>query len=326
MRYVAFIILALSLSTGSIAQEDNGLGRIQQRADLSRTLPNGWINAPAGVEPDTTSPWRYYPLHIGNVWEYEWENGFMRHGIDRDTVIDNVNYVIFQLQFFNSSGGSADVFESPLRYDTMSATVLVRSPDGVEGPHRYAKCRLDYDFGETAKCLNAVVRGGPDSLYVFGSEPPADTLFNATFKIFDYGLGVYEFVAGIGNVFEYNDKSSYVHRLRYAIIDDVVYGAPVIPVGTEGVAPRDSHLTILRVSPNPFRTRTHVEFEVSQTGPIRIDIFNMLGQRVRHIDLGVLASGSHVLELEGRGLAAGQYGVHIQSNRHGATVMVVRLL
>src|SRR5690554_4987215 len=34
-------------------------------------VPGSDFTRPGGdVEPDTTSPWRYFPLHVGDAWEY----------------------------------------------------------------------------------------------------------------------------------------------------------------------------------------------------------------------------------------------------------------
>lgn len=59
-------------------------------------------------------------------------------------------------------------------------------------------------------------------------------------------------------------------------------------------------LGALRVSPNPFRGGTEVRFELGRRGAVQAMLFDAAGRRVRTLQTGVLAAGSHMLAWDGR--------------------------
>ncbi len=70
--------------------------------------------------------------------------------------------------------------------------------------------------------------------------------------------------------------------------------------------------------PNPFNPQTKFRFELRQPAPIRVDVFNVAGQRVRQIHSGVLAAGTHEMTWDGNDkngapAASGLYILSVQS-------------
>ncbi len=47
--------------------------------------------------------------------------------------------------------------------------------------------------------------------------------------------------------------------------------------------------------PNPFRTETAVRFELAQTGPVAVDVYDVAGRRVRNLVSGTRAAGAHAV-------------------------------
>lgn len=70
-------------------------------------------------------------------------------------------------------------------------------------------------------------------------------------------------------------------------------------------------LRSLRITPNPFNPEAVVSFAISRSGPLRADLFDVHGRRVRSVIDGVLPAGPHVVTLGtregGSGLASGVY-------------------
>jgi len=96
--------------------------------------------------------------------------------------------------------------------------------------------------------------------------------------------------------------------------DSPVYGQATPPLPTYQLVP---------AAPNPFQTRTSFTLTVSATQPIRIELFNLLGQRVRLLYEGVLSAHTpYVFEIEAGDLPGGLYLYRIQ----GATFSVTRRL
>ncbi|MFA7330183.1 MAG: FlgD immunoglobulin-like domain containing protein [Candidatus Delongbacteria bacterium] len=64
--------------------------------------------------------------------------------------------------------------------------------------------------------------------------------------------------------------------------------------------------------PNPFNPETTLRFTLAQAGPVRLEIFNLAGQRVRVLQNGELPAGAHSLRFDardesGRELGSGLY-------------------
>jgi hypothetical protein len=65
--------------------------------------------------------------------------------------------------------------------------------------------------------------------------------------------------------------------------------------------------------PNPFNPSTVVSYRLSVSGEARVDVFNVLGQRVATLFDGVQAAGSHTVTFDAAGLPSGMYLVVLES-------------
>lgn len=60
--------------------------------------------------------------------------------------------------------------------------------------------------------------------------------------------------------------------------------------------------------PNPFNPETLIRFDLAQAGAVRLEIFNLAGQRVRLLSDGELAAGTHALRFDARDDAGRELG------------------
>ncbi len=81
---------------------------------------------------------------------------------------------------------------------------------------------------------------------------------------------------------------------------------PEIPTAVEQ-EPTPKAFTLARAYPNPFRTSTTIGYELRQAAPVTLSVYDALGRRVRLLELGRQAAGSHQVRLDADGLAAGLY-------------------
>jgi hypothetical protein len=65
--------------------------------------------------------------------------------------------------------------------------------------------------------------------------------------------------------------------------------------------------------PNPFSRNTTIRYELSEPGPVRLELFDLAGRSVRTLVDEVLPAGAHTTALDGEGLAAGSYIYRIAS-------------
>jgi hypothetical protein len=71
--------------------------------------------------------------------------------------------------------------------------------------------------------------------------------------------------------------------------------------------------------PNPFNPTTRIRFGLPVTSPVRLEVFNALGQMVASLAEGVLDPGYHEVSLDGASLASGVYLYRLQAGTFVAT-------
>jgi hypothetical protein len=79
--------------------------------------------------------------------------------------------------------------------------------------------------------------------------------------------------------------------------------------------------------PNPFNPTTNIVFELASATEVNIDIFNILGQRVASLPLGLRSVGQHEVSFDASNLSSGTYFVRmqvgngVQSRTHTMTLL-----
>jgi hypothetical protein len=93
------------------------------------------------------------------------------------------------------------------------------------------------------------------------------------------------------------------------------------------VAPslRPAGLELFEAVPNPFNPETVLHLNVRAADPVRLDVFNLRGERVRRLHDGPMAAGSHAIRFDARGLAAGVYLVEARQAGRSAVQRVCYL-
>ena len=86
----------------------------------------------------------------------------------------------------------------------------------------------------------------------------------------------------------------------------------------------------MRIAPNPSAGVSRIAFDLPSGGRRRIDIYDVMGRRVRTLDDGVLAPGSYVEVWDGRGeggalIQAGLYFVRLQAAGETTVARCLRL-
>lgn len=92
---------------------------------------------------------------------------------------------------------------------------------------------------------------------------------------------------------------------------------------TNGTVPRPSVLS--RNYPNPFNPRTTIEFEIPRSGHLKLDIINILGQRVETIIDEPRNAGRHSVSWDGSGHASGVYFYRLEVGKVSTTKKMLLL-
>ena len=94
-------------------------------------------------------------------------------------------------------------------------------------------------------------------------------------------------------------------------------------VAIEGETPVASGLRLSPPFPNPAQGESAVRLDVGAAQAIRIEVFDLLGRRVRTVYDGVLAAGSHRVLIPTGGLPSGVYVVRVMGERDRQTRRLV---
>jgi len=105
------------------------------------------------------------------------------------------------------------------------------------------------------------------------------------------------------------DASLGLWLLRNDLITSVEEGMQKSPVGF--------HLD--QNYPNPFNPGTRIRFQLSDGGPIRLEIFDVLGQKIRTLIDQPMNMGSHSVWLDGSQLPSGVYFYRLKSGTGSQT-------
>lgn len=107
------------------------------------------------------------------------------------------------------------------------------------------------------------------------------------------------------------------------------FGYPVTEM-VENVEPLDDEPPVVRLSPNPFRDRTSIQYEVPPNEHVHIAIYNLLGQQIRILRDEPQAAGVHTAVWDrkddhGNNVPAGVYLCRLRVGRFVCTRKMILL-
>jgi hypothetical protein len=76
----------------------------------------------------------------------------------------------------------------------------------------------------------------------------------------------------------------------------------------------DADFDLLQNYPNPFNPTTQIPFNLDQSGPVTLKVYNVTGQEVATLADGIMAAGNHTLTFNGAGLPTGTYVYMLTAN------------
>jgi hypothetical protein len=113
-------------------------------------------------------------------------------------------------------------------------------------------------------------------------------------------------------------SGSWQYRLRQVDLDGTNHFTDPIIVNTltdvRETAPIE--FALKQNYPNPFNPSTEIKFSVAATGLAKLDVYNMLGQKVATLFDGVAEAGQYYkVRFDGSGFASGMYIYKLQSGK-----------
>jgi len=101
------------------------------------------------------------------------------------------------------------------------------------------------------------------------------------------------------------------------------FDPPAVITNTEEAAPAKETFAILGVYPNPFRDTNTLHYSLAERAQVNIALFDATGKQVRELLNADMQPGVFSLQLDGSGLAPGNYFYHIRINEQLHTAKVV---
>ncbi len=95
------------------------------------------------------------------------------------------------------------------------------------------------------------------------------------------------------------------------------------PPATPGSKELPLQFSLSQNHPNPFNPITVVTFTLPAACPVKIEVFDIRGQKVWRQDLKYLPAGAHQVVFDGSGLAAGIYFYHLETGASKASGKMV---
>jgi hypothetical protein len=75
--------------------------------------------------------------------------------------------------------------------------------------------------------------------------------------------------------------------------------------------------------PNPFNPVTTIQFDIPEAGEVRLDVYNILGEKVATLVQGRHEIGRYTIRWDASGMASGMYFYRISSAKFTATKKLV---
>jgi len=95
--------------------------------------------------------------------------------------------------------------------------------------------------------------------------------------------------------------------------------------GIENTNARPTNFTLSQNYPNPFNAKTVVSFELKESSPVLVEVFNIAGAKVTTLVNQNLSAGSHKVAWDAGNCASGVYYYKLTAGTSSETKQMVLL-
>lgn len=269
-----------------------------------------------------TLDWRsYYPLQVGNVWEYqhmeEPPTDFSRESVVGDTLANGWQYFKIRHERFNDDLGG--LFSSRVFYVRYDSTGTVVSFDDVTedttrerrpGGAIHPSYDLRSAFGDTVRSSSGEILYWTEGGYASALEISGHSYEVAALKRFVSLTWWESYASGIGLL---GGGNLWGRHLIYARVAGKDYGSSRIDTGIESNPGEASTALSMQIYPVPATEQVRVDLALGRSGSVSWELFTVAGQRLWHHQSGWLVAGTHQKRINTSGLASGVYVVRVVS-------------
>ena len=148
------------------------------------------------------------------------------------------------------------------------------------------------------------------------------TAQNGEFTFSDLAAGTYT-VTPTDTNYVFNPESLMITFPGTGTPGPVFEASMTTPTSTEADRQIPTAFVLEQNYPNPFNPETTIRYQVAQTGPVHLDVVDLLGRTVAVLVDGVRGVGTHTVTLDARDLPGGLYLYRLQA---GTVVRVRKMI
>lgn len=273
----------------------------------------------------------YYPLAKGNKWEYfyqlwyPYDYTWLQLEVINDTLLSNGKkyWKIKETIISKNSIYSSNIYqriENNVRvYEYIDSAKMCGTDEN-----------LVFDFSAPIKDLWPVCRGySGESNYVGNlNKKFVNYLSYKNLECMDvyyririgYKNGKIDTAWGIVDVDNYHKVLKGIgiilyredYSLQAYLINGEQFGTFTDIKGDKSVKPSSFHL--YPAYPNPFNPVTKIDFTLAKKGLVKLEVFDIIGRKIRELVNGELDAGLHSVEFNGANLSSGVYYYRLTAN------------
>lgn len=287
----------------------------------------------------------YYPLQIGNTWEYI---AYMNEAASPYPIIDSVsafsltvtgdttlaNGLDYSVMLYRNLYPPHDTDVILERIDTLTGSVFSYVPFANDSMLINHERQIDSLFAQPGDTIGSS-RGAPfaPGYWYYGTtynstlceSTAVDSVLHVPTQVKTFqALGPlagesHELAKGFGLCFEDEswDIGSTDTYLVYARLDGIKYGRMLDAVVQPITIP--STPALLQNYPNPFNPTTMISYELPKRAFVTLRVYDILGQAVRTLARSYESAGTHVVTFNASNLASGVYLYSIHGGAYTAT-------
>jgi Secretion system C-terminal sorting domain len=254
-----------------------------------------------------TDPNSFFPYSIGNIWEYDMQQGLSRIEIIGDSLgNDGLIYLFY-----------GSIFDPSWSIDTSSSVVYFLP---TRSNNQYYK--LAADSGDTwmvayedssggSQGIRALVKNKYPSI-VFGSPTVlmeieyyelnwGDTVINE----YSWKIKTETLASGFGLILEWYEEPSLLNKvLRGCIIDGDTFGI-ITAIKEDIKLPEEFYLS--QNYPNPFNPSTNIKYAIGSRQYVSLVVYDVLGNEVATLVHESQSAGNYSVEFNAEQLPSGIY-------------------
>jgi len=249
----------------------------------------------------------FYPMHIGDTWQFDWIDGINQHHIRyeeikilSDTIMPNGRtYLVFSHKYNIYSAYPLPYFTYE-RFDSTTGNIILYK-DSLRELIRWR------------------IAGGNDSRPVTIFNTPTAAIWRSYVNISST-----RFAYGFGPIAQQEEDLAwpYFATIFYARIDGHEYGN-LLAVTTNFTQTKSFQLW--QNYPNPFNPTTTISFSLPSRSFVSLKIFDVMGREVSTIVNEDLQAGSYSRQWSAVGFPSGVYFYRLQAGGYTETKRLIIL-